>query len=58
MIGFLKKRLANKILVAIVITIVLIMGIEIIVRIYFGTRDRIELMNLSLIHIYEPTRPY
>jgi signal transduction histidine kinase/CheY-like chemotaxis protein len=46
MIGFLKKRLANKILVAIVITIVLIMGIEIIVRIYFGTRDRIELMNM------------
>ena len=46
MIGFLKKRLANKILVAIVITIVLIMGTEIIVRIYFGTRDRIELMSV------------
>jgi len=46
MIGFLKNRLANKILAAIVITIVLIMGTEIIVRIYFGTRDRIELMNM------------
>ncbi|NVM21734.1 MAG: response regulator [Desulfobacterales bacterium] len=46
MIGFLKKRLANKILVAIVITILVIMGIEIFVRIYFGTRDRIELMNM------------
>ncbi len=46
MVGFLRKRLANKILVAIVITIVLIMGTEIIVRIYFGTRDRIELMNM------------
>jgi len=46
MIGFLTKRLANKILVAIVITIVLIMGTEIVVRIYFGTRDRIELMNV------------
>jgi signal transduction histidine kinase/CheY-like chemotaxis protein len=46
MIDFLKERLANKILVAIVITIVLIMGTEIIVRIYFGTRDRIELMNM------------
>ena len=46
MIGFLKKRLANKILVAIVIPIVLIMGAEIIVRIYFGTRDRMELMNV------------
>lgn len=46
MTGFLKKRLANKLLVAIVITIVLIMVTEIIVRIYFGTRDRIELMNM------------
>ncbi|MBN1841255.1 MAG: response regulator [Deltaproteobacteria bacterium] len=46
MTGFLKKRLANKLLVAILITIVLIMGIEIIVRIYFGTRDRLELMNM------------
>jgi len=46
MIGFLTKRLANKILAAIVITIVLIMGTEIVVRIYFGTRDRIELMNV------------
>src|SRR4030042_2087953 len=46
MIGFLRKRLANKILVAIAITIVLIMGTEIIVRIYFGTKDRIELMNM------------
>jgi len=48
MIGFLKKRVANKILVAIVITIVLIMVTEIIVRIYFGTRDRVELMNMLL----------
>jgi len=46
MIGFLRKRLANKILVAIAITIALIMGTEIIVRIYFGTKDRIELMNM------------
>ena len=46
MIGFLTKSLANKILVAIVMTIVLIMGTEIVVRIYFGTRDRIELMNV------------
>jgi len=47
MLGFLKKRLANKILLTIVVTIVLIMGIEIIVRIYFGTRDRIELITMS-----------
>jgi HAMP domain-containing protein len=47
MFGFIKKSLSNKITVAIVITIVLIMGAEIIVRIYFGTRDRIELMTMS-----------
>jgi signal transduction histidine kinase/CheY-like chemotaxis protein len=46
MIGFLEKRLANKIMVAIVIAIVLIMGTEIIVRIYFGTKDRMESMNV------------
>jgi signal transduction histidine kinase/CheY-like chemotaxis protein len=46
MIGFLRKHLANKIMVAIVITIFLIMGAEIIVRIYFGTKDRIELMSM------------
>lgn len=47
MVGMLKKRLANKILIAIVATIILIMGAEIAVRIYFGTKDRIELINLS-----------
>ena len=45
MFSFLKKKLANKILSAIVVTIALIMGTEIVVRIYFGTKDRIELMN-------------
>jgi signal transduction histidine kinase/CheY-like chemotaxis protein len=45
MFSFLKKKLANKILIAIVVTIAFIMGTEIIVRIYFGTKDRIELMN-------------
>src|SRR4030066_2465672 len=46
MLGFLRKHLANKIMLAIVITIVLIMGAEIAVRIYFGTKDRIELMSM------------
>ncbi|MFH1702183.1 MAG: response regulator [Nitrospirota bacterium] len=46
MLGFLRKHLANKIMLAIVITIVLIMGTEIAVRIYFGTKDRIELMSM------------
>jgi hypothetical protein len=46
MFGILRKRLANKIMVAIVLTIVLIITSEIVVRIYFGTKDRIELMNM------------
>jgi signal transduction histidine kinase/DNA-binding response OmpR family regulator len=47
MLGILKRHLANKILIAMVGTIVLIMGAEIAVRIYFGTRDRMELINMS-----------
>lgn len=47
MLGILKNHLANKILAAVVTTIVLIMGTEITVRIYFGTKDRIELVNMS-----------
>jgi len=47
MVGMLRKRLANKMLIAIVATIILIMGAEIAVRIFFGTKDRIELINLS-----------
>ena len=47
MFNFLKSRLANKILAALVATVVLIMGIEIAVRIYFGTQDRIDLINTS-----------
>ncbi len=46
MFGFIKKRLANEIMLAIVIIIVLIMSAEIYVRIYFGTRDRLELMTM------------
>ncbi len=47
MFGFLRKHLANKIMVAIVITIIMIMGAEIIVRIYFGTKDRLELVSAA-----------
>jgi len=46
MFGFIKKRLANEIMVAIVIIIVLMMSVEIYSRIYFGTRDRLELMTM------------
>jgi signal transduction histidine kinase/CheY-like chemotaxis protein len=47
MSGFLRKRLANKIMITIVITIVLIMGIEIVLRIYFGTKDRLEIAAMA-----------
>jgi signal transduction histidine kinase/DNA-binding response OmpR family regulator len=46
MSGFLRKSLGNKITVAIVLTILIIMSAEIYVRIHFGTRDRIELMTM------------
>src|SRR4030043_994739 len=46
MLGFIKKRLANEIMVTIVIIIVLIMSVEIYIRIHFGTRDRLELMTM------------
>lgn len=47
MMTFLKSRLANKMLVTLVATVVLIMGTEIAFRIYFGTEDRIELIHTS-----------
>lgn len=47
MFGFIKKSVANKILIAMVTTILLIMGTEVLVRIYFGTRDRVELINIA-----------
>lgn len=44
--GFFRRRVANKMLVAMISAVMLIMGAEIIVRIYFGTRDRIALMDM------------
>src|SRR4030043_826540 len=44
MFGFIKKSLGNKIMAAIVITVILVMAVEIYVRIYFGAKDRIELL--------------
>lgn len=46
MFGFIKKSLANKINLAIALIIILIMANEIYIRIYFGTKDRIELMTM------------
>jgi signal transduction histidine kinase/CheY-like chemotaxis protein len=44
MFGFIKKSLGNKIMAAVVISIILVMAVEIYVRIYFGAKDRIGLM--------------
>ncbi len=47
MFSFIRKSVANKILIAMVTTILLIMGTEVVVRIYFGTRDRVELIHAA-----------
>jgi signal transduction histidine kinase/CheY-like chemotaxis protein len=44
MFGFIKKSLGNKIMAAVVISIILVMAVEIYERIYFGAKDRIQLM--------------
>ncbi len=46
MLGFIRKSLGNQILAAIIITIVLVWGIEIVVRLYYGTKDRTEIMAM------------
>jgi len=46
MFDFIKKRLGYQILAVIIITIVLVLGIEIVVRLYYGTKDRTELMAM------------
>lgn len=47
MLNFIKKRLANKILIALIMTIAVIMIGEITFRIYFGTKDRLDLVTLA-----------
>lgn len=47
MFGFLKKRLGYKIMAVMVITITVISICEITFRIYFGTKDRLELMTMA-----------
>lgn len=45
MFGFIRKNFANKVMATVIISIVLVMTVEILLRIYFGTRDRIDLMT-------------
>ena len=43
MFGFIKKRLGYKIMVAMLVIILLVLVAEIYMRIYFGTKDRLEI---------------
>jgi signal transduction histidine kinase/CheY-like chemotaxis protein len=47
MLNFIQKRLANKILLALIITIAVIMISEITFRFYFGTKDRLALVTIA-----------
>ena len=46
MFSLIKKRLGNEILAVIIITIVFVLGVEIVVRLYYGTKDRTEIMEM------------
>ncbi len=46
MFNFINKSLANKITFTVVVVIVSLILVEIYMRIYFGTKDRIELMTM------------
>lgn len=45
MFGFIKKRLGYKIMVAMLLIILLVLIAEIYMRIYFGTKDRLEIAS-------------
>ncbi|HSB31107.1 MAG TPA: response regulator [Candidatus Sulfobium mesophilum] len=46
MFGLIRKRLGNEILAVIIITIVFVLGIEIVVRLHYGMKDRTEIMEM------------
>ncbi len=46
MLGLIRKRLGNEILAVIIITIVFVLGIEIVVRLHYGMKDRTEIMEM------------
>jgi len=45
MFGLIRKSFANKIMATVIISIALVMTAEIVLRIYFGTKDRMELVK-------------
>ena len=46
MFAFMHKRFVNKIMAVVIISVLLVMGTEIVLRVYFGTKDRMELLAL------------
>ncbi|RKX61910.1 MAG: hypothetical protein DRP37_02905 [Thermodesulfobacteriota bacterium] len=53
MFGFIRKNFANKILATVIISIALVMAAEIVLRIYFGTKDRIDLVTTLNVDLSE-----
>jgi len=53
MFGFIRKNFANKILATVIISITLVMAAEIVLRIYFGTKDRMELVKTLNLDVSE-----
>ncbi|MBW1937777.1 MAG: response regulator [Deltaproteobacteria bacterium] len=53
MLDFIRNSFANKILATVIISIALVMTAEIVLRIYFGTRDRMELVKTLNLDVSE-----
>jgi signal transduction histidine kinase/CheY-like chemotaxis protein len=53
MFGLIRKSFANKIMATVIISIALVMTAEIVLRIYFGTRDRVELVKTLNLDVSE-----
>jgi two-component system NtrC family sensor kinase len=53
--GAIKKRLGNRIMAAIIVSITLVMGVEIVLDLYFGKKDTIELMETLSIDLAAST---
>ncbi len=53
--NFVKKRLGNRIMATIIVSITLVMGVEIVLDLYFGKKDTIDLMETLSIDLAAST---
>ncbi|MEA1990839.1 MAG: response regulator [Thermodesulfobacteriota bacterium] len=53
MFGLIKKSFTNKIMATVIISIALVMVAEIVLRIYFGTKDRMEIVTTLNLDVSE-----